>query len=535
MAGSVGHVQIFDDPIIFQKAVQFMVPPVIGPDPTGDFEFKWDAVNSRILARDAADAAYVDFAANKFILGGSSGALQVSGGNGNVTIAGWFGHEGMEFKDAAGSFTGVIIPSGSHYAWNNANNLSAPAEDLFLYRDAANTLAQRNGINAQKFNIYNTYTDASNYERFAIDWATTPNILSLQTANAGTGSARAITVAASAINLGINGAGIGWTVNASRHLVAGTDNSFDIGASAATRPRSIYVGTSFLAPNGLKTAPSIAFAGDLTTGAYWRAASTFSIALNNIESFNITTVGVQISASIGFGPISNDFSVTAADLFAVRDAANILAQRNGTTAQTFRIYNTFTDTNNYERVELSSNLVAANTFALLVNQLGTGSPRTFYVGTIGNSGLIFRTNNGDRWAVQATGHFTPQTDVTYDIGTASFFAKDLYYRRKITKIAVIAYSASMTPDASLGDMQQITITNGTAFTINAPTNPLTGQWLEIMIRNTSGGAAGVATWNAVFKMVAWTQPATANSRSITFRYDGTNWVETSRTTVDVPN
>jgi hypothetical protein len=97
------------------------------------------------------------------------------------------------------------------------------------------------------------------------------------------------------------------------------------------------------------------------------------------------------------------------------------------------------------------------------------------------------------------------------------------------------YSASITPNAAVGNYHQITATNGTAFTINAPTNPVTGECLELMIRNTSGGALGVITWNAVFKMAAWTSPATANSRSIRFRYDGTNWVEVSRVAADIPN
>ena len=42
------------------------------------------------------------------------------------------------------------------------NNASSP--DIFIARDAANTLAQRNGTNAQTFRLYNTYTDASNFE-----------------------------------------------------------------------------------------------------------------------------------------------------------------------------------------------------------------------------------------------------------------------------------------------------------------------------------------------------------------------------------
>lgn len=103
------------------------------------------------------------------------------------------------------------------------------------------------------------------------------------------------------------------------------------------------------------------------------------------------------------------------------------------------------------------------------------------------------------------------------------------------KQATITYSASMTPDAKLGASQTITATNGSAFTINAPTNALAGRRLKITLRNTSGGALGAATWNAVFKMSAWTNPGNGNSRSIEFEYDGTNWLQVAQTGVDVPN
>ena len=100
---------------------------------------------------------------------------------------------------------------------------------------------------------------------------------------------------------------------------------------------------------------------------------------------------------------------------------------------------------------------------------------------------------------------------------------------------VAAYSTSITPDSSQGNLISITATDGVAFTINAPLNPATGKQITFVIRNTSGGALGAITWNAVFKMPAFTSPATANSRSITFQYDGTNWVEMYRGAADVPN
>lgn len=62
--------------------------------------------------------------------------------------------------------------------------------DTVLNRDAAQTLAQRNSTNAQTFRVYNTFTDASNYERGKMEWAS--NVLRIGTEKAGTGTARAL-------------------------------------------------------------------------------------------------------------------------------------------------------------------------------------------------------------------------------------------------------------------------------------------------------------------------------------------------------
>jgi hypothetical protein len=40
-----------------------------------------------------------------------------------------------------------------------------------------------------------------------------------------------------------------WRIGTTGHLVAGADNTYDIGASGANRPRSVYVGTSVVAGN----------------------------------------------------------------------------------------------------------------------------------------------------------------------------------------------------------------------------------------------------------------------------------------------
>jgi hypothetical protein len=57
-----------------------------------------------------------------------------------------------------------------------------------LIADTNNDVSQRNGTNAQTTNLYNTYTDGSNYERLATTWSS--NVCYTRPQNAGTGAAR---------------------------------------------------------------------------------------------------------------------------------------------------------------------------------------------------------------------------------------------------------------------------------------------------------------------------------------------------------
>jgi hypothetical protein len=108
--------------------------------------------------------------------------------------------------------------------------------------------------------------------------------------------------------------------------------------------------------------------------------------------------------------------------------------------------------------------------------------------------------------------------------------------RLINRRITLTYSASVSVDASLSNFFDITATNGTAFTINAPTNGVDGQYIEFRIANNSGGALGAVTFAAGYKLAgAWVSAATGNNRSIRFEYNGTNWYECSRTAADVPN
>jgi hypothetical protein len=94
------------------------------------------------------------------------------------------------------SSSGNLSPASVTLA-NSWNFIAWWSSDLRLYRDAAGTLAQRNGVNAQTSRIYNTYTNASNYERGHIGWNDTADTFVIGTEAAGTGTGRSIKISGS--------------------------------------------------------------------------------------------------------------------------------------------------------------------------------------------------------------------------------------------------------------------------------------------------------------------------------------------------
>lgn len=86
------------------------------------------------------------------------------------------------------------LSSASTFNWN---------ADTYLLRESANTLSQRNGTNAQSHLVYNTYTDASNYERGTFSWGS--NILSIGAIWAGTGTPRTTRLMSGSTYIDIDG------------------------------------------------------------------------------------------------------------------------------------------------------------------------------------------------------------------------------------------------------------------------------------------------------------------------------------------
>jgi hypothetical protein len=105
-----------------------------------------------------------------------------------TTYLAWTDHSGTQKFKLTGLYGDLAVASLGSIGFSSTTSMGTT--DVYLRRDAANTLAQRNSTNAQSFNLYNTYTDASNYERLAIKFDT--NVATIATEAAGTGTGRDI-------------------------------------------------------------------------------------------------------------------------------------------------------------------------------------------------------------------------------------------------------------------------------------------------------------------------------------------------------
>jgi hypothetical protein len=110
------------------------------------------------------------FACSGLAPAGASGTLQYNNAGAFGGVSGW----------TTNGTTTLIGSTTALLSWNS---------DLFLTRDAANTLAQRNGTNAQVLNLYKTFTDTLNYARLRFDIGAADSAsLAIYGQSAGTGT-----------------------------------------------------------------------------------------------------------------------------------------------------------------------------------------------------------------------------------------------------------------------------------------------------------------------------------------------------------
>jgi hypothetical protein len=149
------------------------------------------------------------------------------------------------------------------------------------------------------------------------------------------------------------------TVTASNSQTCDLAASVTIGGApiANTTGAQTLSNKRILAENGSASAPAYSFASDTNSGLYWLSDDSMAIVVGgNIRlswngyisqtylwgaRINVTQLNISDSSL-------NDLNLLNSE------GSNNLALRNGTNAQKYRVYHTFTDSSNYERLALQT-------------------------------------------------------------------------------------------------------------------------------------------------------------------------------------
>lgn len=117
-------------------------------------------------------------------------------------------------------------------------------------------------------------------------------------------------------------------------------NAAGVASGSSPSFNNVTATGQFFAANGAIGAPSYAFTSQPALGIYRAAVSTLSFT-DGVDRFWVSGANILMPSIAVFGWTSGVLG-TGIDVSLVRDAAAVLALKNGTTAQAFRIYGTTT-------------------------------------------------------------------------------------------------------------------------------------------------------------------------------------------------
>ena len=244
--------------------------------------------------------------------------LSTSGGHPQFVVDSSTTGFGITRQDAIASPLDIFARShhassiGSLGFWSGTGFTSG-ALDLTLFRDAADVLAQRRTTNPQTFRIYNTYTDASNYERARLEW--TGNILAIGTESAGTGTARGLSLRPGSGLLSYYGNASQLTYSATlattttSAVIVGQGGGFAAAALSGTQEFFKWSGT-FSPGSGTPTDAFFSIAPTINWGGTPGAGSYEALKIAVIETALPTGTNYLIRATAGVAGTSSVFSVS---------------------------------------------------------------------------------------------------------------------------------------------------------------------------------------------------------------------------------
>jgi hypothetical protein len=180
----------------------------------------------------------------------------------------------------------------------------------------------------------------------------------------------------------------------------------------------------------------------LITGGSTTGSSTSALGLSVVGTLNTSGVvdGAALFANVtntasGAGSLIIDLQAGGASVFSlgfdtplIRDAAATIAQRNTTTAQTFRVYNTFTSATSYERGTFDWNDTA--------NVLTIGTEKGSGGGSVRNMEFVIGGTNQLDYGVTGAGTWTFKQTANINAGGGG-----LVYTASIGTLAVVFNTA----------------------------------------------------------------------------------------------
>lgn len=198
---------------------------------------------------------------------------------------------------AGGSTT--MIGGSTYGVWTSGRSISINS-DFNFERFAANAGGLRNGTNAQRWEVYNTYASTTSYERLSCDWQSTANLARLMTEKgSGGGTARA--------------------------LALGTDGTdrLTIGAAGGVTVDTLTV-------SGNTTLNQTTYLAGITNGASIRSVAASQMDLYAGNSATVRLEGGYCYVRNGFG-IAGGSPGTGSDVTIRRTSAGVMCFQDATT------------------------------------------------------------------------------------------------------------------------------------------------------------------------------------------------------------
>lgn len=268
--------------------------------------------------------------------------------------------------------------------------------DTVVTRQGADYLFQRNSTNAQRQDWANTYTSATNYEAFSVDWQTTANTALVGTRTAATGTTRPLRLVAQASS----GGALTYLEVATTGITATTQINTAAGTTAIA-PLSVTNGTN------LATATANAVENDGT--AFYKTQDTTNgrAYLDGWNYFRLTGSGTGITTIADFfGATGSGIPMVANGVYEIEWHAYFSQATAGTA--TWTVTTATTALANLTGEYMCSNIAGIGT---------VGAPQTAAINVTASSATAFPVTGTE--ATAATHYCTIRVIATAGAGASN--------------------------------------------------------------------------------------------------------------------